>query len=121
MADLFPRASVRDIDPKSCATDEYNCVAWAVQRKNQIIWPDELEQHGWAEDIDRNEDLAAFRRFFEASGYTSCADGTPENLYEKIAIYTDTGIVTHVARLQSDGKWTSKLGGGIDGEHPRPE
>lgn len=121
MADLFPRASDRDIVPKSNATEEYNCVAWAAWHQGQVIWPDDRFLWAWPRSLDRNETVANFEAFFEMLGFEQCADGHLEAGFEKIVIYAESGVVTHAARLQADGKWTSKLGGGVDAEHPAPE
>jgi hypothetical protein len=122
MAELFPRAtSDRDIVARSDATEEYNCIAWAVWHQGQVIWPDARSQWGWPQALARNETIQNFEAFFALMGYAQCADGDPEAGHEKIVIYAENGRVTHTARLQDDGKWTSKFGGGIDAEHSTPE
>ena len=121
MADLFPRASDRDIDPKSDATDEYNCISWAVWHQSQVIWPDVESQWAWPTALDRNESLANFEAFFALLEFSPCSDGRLEEGYEKIVLYAENGMVTHAARLQANGRWTSKLGAGVDAEHVTPE
>ena len=49
-----------------------------------------------------------------------CSDGTPEDGFEKIAIYATGPSNTkpsHAARQLANGKWTSKLGQVEDIEH----
>jgi hypothetical protein len=41
----------------------------------------------------------------------------PRNNYDVIAIFALNGEPTHIARMLSSGKWTSKLGDGEDIEH----
>lgn len=48
-------------------------------------------------------------------------DGALEPEFEKIAHYVKGGNVTHTARQLPWGRWTSKLGPGIDIEHLDPE
>lgn len=88
---------------------------------DRVIWPDEEEQYGWPPDLPREESLNAFRSFFAKVGYADCPDAQPEAGFEKIVIYMRDGKVTHAARLQTNGRWTSKLGQGIDCDHLVPD
>ncbi len=105
----------------SDATAEYNCIAWAVYRQDQAIWPDEREQLAWPHDLPRQETLANFQRFFELAGFQVAQNGLLVPGVEKIALYCKDGLVNHAARQLPDGMWTSKMGPGADGSHPVDE
>ncbi|WP_316230376.1 hypothetical protein [Bradyrhizobium sp. SZCCHNR1051] len=107
--------------PKSDATPNYNCIAWAVTYEQQAIWPDDRGQMGWPIHLPREETPAAFQAFFESAGFVVCSDGTLEAGHEKIAIYVLNGLVTHAARQLPNGRWTSKMAQGVDAEHPSPD
>jgi hypothetical protein len=64
--------------------------------------------------------LEAFIELFRSVNYECCDTSVPENSFEKIAIYMLDNIPTHAARQLPNGKWTSKLGSGID-EHDTPD
>lgn len=72
------------------------------------------------------ESLEEFVRVFGLYGYAYCGGALDnhsyaiESGYEKIALYTKGTEFTHVARQNSDGSWTSKLGSDIDIRHDGP-
>ena len=107
----------------SQATENYNCVAWALKQEDVVWWPDPWEPplYRWPDDIPRSDTLPSFLAFFKALNFTECGSSTHEEGFIKIAIYTNDNCVTHVARLCSNGKWTSKLGGDEDIEHTLEE
>lgn len=77
-----------------------------------------MNQDYWPPGAPREETLEAFVIAFQTLGYGVCDSQEFEPGYWKIAIYTDAQAVpTHVARLQADGTWTSKLGQYEDIEH----
>ena len=43
-------------------------------------------------------------------GFSKCPDGTVEVGYEKVVIYSDGDNFRHIAKQQTDGSWSSKLG-----------
>lgn len=106
--------------PKSDATPNYNCIAWAVTYERQPIWPDDRGQLGWPAHLPRSETSGAFQAFFESAGFTVCTDGSLEAGREKVAIYVLNGLVKHAARQRPSGVWTSKMGPGVDAEHTSP-
>ena len=59
----------------------------------------------------------AFEEWFDVDGWTETADPSPENGYDKIAVFAKNGKPTHAARLLTNGFWTSKLGPNIDLSH----
>jgi hypothetical protein len=113
----FPHLTDTNHRITSPASPRYNCVAWAVG-DSEHWW--EPSSH-WPIEGETNYDLAALRRALNAIGFLDCADGELEANIEKIALYGDGEFYTHVARQQSNGKWTSKLGSVEDIEHDAPE
>lgn len=111
----------RTFFPVSGATPEYNCIAWALSYDRQAIWPDDRNQFGWPPQLSRDESLERFQELFELAGFVPCANGNLERNLEKVAIYAKDGCVTHAARQLASGKWTSKMGAGVDAEHPAAE
>ena len=67
--------------------------------------------------------LGALEEAFRLMGYEDCSmDTTLEAGFLKVALYaTGSFVYTHAARQLPDGRWTSKLGKGIDIEHDTPE
>ena len=116
--DPFPNQTAANFNPLSPSTEEYSCFSWALQVTNQVIWPDDDDDHAWAVDMPRDETVGSFQAFSERAGFEQCQTDAAEAGYEKIAFYTQNGLVKHVARLQPNGRWTSKMGEGADGEHP---
>jgi hypothetical protein len=48
-------------------------------------------------------------------------DASVEPGFVKVALYAVAGEYTHASRQLSSGKWTSKLGKGVDIEHDAPD
>ena len=102
----------------SPATPEYNCLAWAAGETDRWWWPDLMGLYAWPEGVPRRENLEAFVQAYGTLGYEPCDSDALEPAVEKIAIYVDpSSRPTHAARQLRSGKWTSKLGQGIDVEH----
>lgn len=117
----FPNKNAHNYKPTSPATGEYNCIAWALQKSDQVVWPDPLEQNGWPPSLPRDESLNSFVTFFQMCGFTICNGQHLEAGFEKIALYVLNNAVAHAARQLSTGEWTSKLGPAIDISHSTPE
>ena len=101
----------------SDATDHYNCVAWALGEDDRW-WSHELgDDYFWPEEAPRRESADAYRAMFALFGFGACERGGLERGVEKIAIFADEGLFTHVARQLPSGRWTSKLGTDCDIEH----
>lgn len=98
----------------SNATNEYNCVGWAL---NKTEWYE--PGFVWPEGLLEDDTLAAYVELFIREGYIF--DGTYnyelELGYEKVAVYGTVDKVEHVSRQLPNGKWTSKLGTENDVEH----
>jgi hypothetical protein len=105
----------------SHADPDYNCIAFAAGETSRIWWP---PSHigaitYWPPGVPAWETVTAFVQAFEAIGYERCDSTDLEAGFEKVAIYRYSGTdrPTHAARQLRDGRWASKLGGGIDIEH----
>lgn len=115
---LFPRAAIGHIHATSPATEEYNCIAWAIDTDRYFIWPDEDGFLPWPPTLPRTPDLATFTAFFNLAHFRDSPP--PENdfaAFEYVAIYGQNGLVEHAARLLPAGLWTSKLGDKADISH----
>ena len=117
----FPCITESNSRQTSPAAKEYNCIAWAYGKDDDWFEPDAEQQFSWP--ISRREySLVAFEELFASIGYISCADASKEDGFLKIAIYVNgIGEPTHAARQLATGKWTSKLGKGIDIMHDSPD
>ena len=59
---------------------------------------------------------------FETLGYTKCdEDKIDVQSVERVALFTKDGNPTHACRQLESGRWTSKMGAGVDIDHPTPE
>lgn len=117
---VFPKLNAENCQLTSAASPLYNCVAWAAGEQSLNWWPSKADGLGlfsyWPISI-RSTTVANFCKAFGALGYELCGEAGLESGYEKVAIYADGNIPTHMARQLPDGKWTSKLGKGIDITH----
>ncbi|HET7445254.1 MAG TPA: hypothetical protein VFJ57_11395 [Solirubrobacterales bacterium] len=102
----------------SPADPDYNCVSWAL-RDTARWWSPGLDRRNhWPDDVPAWPSLTAFVELFERDGYKRCGNPDLEEGVEKIAIFANAiGEPAHVARQLKGGKWTSKLGSGVDIEH----
>jgi len=125
----FPKLqSDKDFKITSPQTPNYNCIAWAYHYNDRWMWPGGQEMKicdgflYWPDDVDDSEDVTAFIKAFEKTGYTLCDNPDFEEGFRKIALYVvkDTTQCTHAARQLSNGKWTSKLGELNDIQHGTP-
>jgi len=112
----FPNLLPGTFEKTSDCDISYNCIAWAANDTDNWWWPD-LKDGYWPTGIPRAETLDAFEQAYGTLGYERCDDANLEEGFEKIAIYEDTDGPQHAARQLPDGRWTSKLGDGIDLAH----
>jgi len=97
---------------------DYNCICWAAGDSDLFWWPDRAMQAYWPPEIDRVCSVESFVKAFSLQGYQVCANGDPEDGFEKVVIYVDAlEIPQHMARQLPGGQWTSKLGQAEDIEH----
>lgn len=103
----------------------YNCIAWAYQKKDKYMWPHPLSSAAldgicyWPDEVIKSPDVEAFIEAFRLKGYEICNSELYEKGFQKIALYVKPGTTecTHAARQLLSGKWTSKLGPNHDIDH----
>ena len=103
---------------------DYNCIAWALGRKDCWLWPDE-DVDGvsvWPPSSTGDTGVQTFIDAYKSQGYDVCNSDEYEEGLEKIALYSypDTKEITHAARQLDGGMWTSKLGPSFDICHSTP-
>lgn|ERR1700688_264125 len=94
----------------------YNCIAWAADDQGRNWWCNRRFAY-WPDGAPEEHTLAAFEAAFATRGYERCPDSSLEAGVEKVAIFADARGPQHAARQLEDGRWTSKLGKGIDVTH----
>jgi hypothetical protein len=111
----FPALQIFGFQITSPRTRQYNCIAWAAGRNDKWWWPVNAY---WPGHARHDESLRTFVAAFSKLGYAPCNSDSLEVGHEKVAIYVGSnGLVTHMARQLPDGRWTSKLGEGVDIAH----
>lgn len=106
----FPRltpGSYRTIDGSN---GRYNCIAWAVGKRDKHWWPGQPGKSYWPPGIRADATLTAVIELFRSFGYEMCDTPAFERRFEKVAIFVKNHEVTHAARQLWNGKWSSKLG-----------
>ena len=107
---IFPNLAFSGYQITSPATEDYNCIAWAINNVDTVFWPDTMDLFAWPDILPREEDLHVVVSFFRSHGYENCTNTNLEIGFQKIALYiVDNDKFTHVARQLPDGKWTSKI------------
>lgn len=91
------------------ATDQYNCIAWALGITSPW-WGYQNPGDYWPPSLPRNSRIETLVQLFAAQGFSLCGDALPEPGYEKVALFAFVGHFTHAARQIDSGLWTSKLG-----------
>ena len=71
----------------------------------------------WPAGIPRQITVQAFQQMLLTLGFSPCLRLTMEKGIEKIALFTQSGVPTHLAKQTNKGKWSSKLGREFDIEH----
>jgi hypothetical protein len=107
---LFPGLKPGTYKIIGSATVQYNCIAWAVGKKDVFWWPAISPKTYWPPDIPVATTLAAFIQLFRSLGYKTCTNSAFERRFEKVAIFVKGQIVTHAARQLGNGRWSSKIG-----------
>lgn len=115
-------------------TPSYNCIAWAMGFNDRWVdcYPDsdKARKKWWPNDVERDFKPETLIKAFEAVGFVKCDNDTPENGYDKVALYKVSPLVdpmsgkviategwTHAARVQDRNVYHSKIGGSFDIEH----
>ena len=109
MEGLFPNLSISGYEITGDASDEYNCIAWALG-VTAPWWGHQDPGDYWPPTLPRNQEIGTLMQLFASEGFSLCDDDAPEPGYQKIALYAFVGQFAHVARQLEDGRWTSKLG-----------
>jgi hypothetical protein len=116
---LVPQLRGSDYEPQSVRNVAYNCFAWAAREFETWMEPPGTASWAfWPADLPTWDTLENYVRAFAQREFAECLDGSLESGYEKIALFVDEGgAPLHAARQLESGRWTSKLGKGIDIEH----
>lgn len=112
----FPNLTPGNHTETSPETNRYNCIAWAVEDTTHWWQPGIY----WlpVEHPKLDYGLSALETVFRMLNYSDCGmDESCEEGYTKVALYGTTFLYTHAARQLPSGKWTSKMGKGVDIEH----
>lgn len=104
----------------SPSTYDYNCIAFAMGMQDR--WVDhcsEIPWHWWP-PVERGSSVKHLIDAFQYFGFEECGmDDTPDDLYDKVALYSDIDGWTHAARIVTEGIYHSKFGESYDGCHSR--
>lgn len=120
IAASFPKIAGTDWYITSRPDTLYNCIAWAADDPYQWWWP--AGPYFWPDGVERERTLVAYMNAFETLGYTKCdEDKIDVQSVERVALFTKDGNPTHACRQLESGRWTSKMGAGVDIDHPTPE
>jgi hypothetical protein len=107
----------------SCFDTRYNCIAWAADDTKAWWWPSSSPDYWPIGGNDIEPTIWAFAEAFETLGYVECQDPSPEDGWEKIAIFAtleDGELMAQHATWQlEDGSWPSKLGDFEDISHSK--
>ena len=114
---LFPNLAAYGYEITSEASEDYNCIAWALGL-TAPCWGYQNPGDYWPPSLPHNQEVGTIMQLFANEGYAVCDSAVREPGYDKIAIYAFVGQFTHVARQLDDGQWTSKLGLREDITHP---
>jgi hypothetical protein len=122
METRFENLRPSDYEGKSPKDYDYNCIAWALGKKDKPWWPATIGGYNWPRGLPREkpgeETLTNFIRAFKRQGYKVCNNHRLEKGIEKVAIYVKGHQnPTHAARQLPSGIWTSKIGDEEDIEH----
>ncbi|MBI4814770.1 MAG: hypothetical protein HY791_00850 [Deltaproteobacteria bacterium] len=97
----------------------YNCIAWAACDQERFWWPRPEDEYYWPLEV-RAETREAFVDAFETLGYevfTYLSESWDPKEWEVVAFLQRDEEVRHAARQLPSGRWTSKLGNGMDIDH----
>ena len=117
----LPNLSQNNHSITSPETPDYNCIAWAAGESDRWWWPNPAGHYFWPAGIAREETPESFRLAFESIGFEQCGGGDLEQGCEKVVLYCNQNVPTHMARQLPNGEWTSKLGQSFDISHQAPE
>ena len=126
--DGYNRAALGTARGYFCGAAEPRLLKITVPRHPSAQAADTLVSHAspaqcyWPIPVTDPPSVAALIAAYKALGYEVCSDAKFEFLWERVIIYAHMpDEYTHAARQLPDGRWTSKLGEGIDLTHRIPE
>lgn len=115
---LFPKLVGKSYDIISPKTEEYNCIAFAADDKENWWWPDSFEQNYWPKGIPRDDSIESFQKAFQSIGYNSCQNPLNEDDCDIVALFVGPdNKVKHASKQVNVDTWKSKLGEIEDIEH----
>ena len=115
------------------ATEEYNCIAWAMGFTDR--WIDHFPSGGknlkkwWPEGVERGFNPECLVKAFMAVGFECCDDDSYEEGYDKVALYKLEPYIdwfnrifervawTHAAKVLTPNTYHSKMGPQFDIYH----
>lgn len=110
LENLFPNLKQNHYKVTSPYDPSYNCIAWAAD-DNCTWWePDPMGIYYWPRRIPRKYSVESYRAAYERMGYKIISEDSLESNCKKVAIFSNEGVPTHVARQLESGYWTSKIG-----------
>lgn len=121
LEEAFPHLQGTAYSEESEETDAYNCIAYAFGDVQNWWWPRRGYGYYWPPGFPLEDSVDVLVTIFEVHGYGQCETADAVIGYEKIAIYSVDGRITHAARQLRSGRWASKLGTEQDIEHERTE
>lgn len=113
----LPKLPEAQCEFTSTSTYDYNCVGlavgdyrwWQADERDEYFWPDGVPRDYWA---------SSYVQALETVHFEQCQSGDPEEGYEKVAIFHNGGLFTHVAAIVEFDSAKSKLGEYEDISHP---
>ncbi len=115
-------------------TPSYNCIAWAMGFDDRWVdcYPDfdKARKKWWPEGVARDFNPDTLVSAFEMVGFVKCDDDSPEDGYDKVALYKVSPLVdpmtgkkiadegwTHAAKVLESNVYHSKIGESFDIHH----
>lgn len=129
---FYPRLNADTCQIVGACDCGYNCIAWSIEYP-ELVWPAMRPEYWWPLDLfpttlwpdaedqyDRDDvDVAkivdvpgVFIPLYLKFGYQwqGAKEPAPQAATKDAVLYCDDGMVTHAARRDGLGPWTSKLG-----------
>ena len=112
----------------------YNCIAWAMGFDDRWVdcYPDSVmaRKKWWPDGVARDFKPETLVKAFESVGFVICDDDTPEDGYDKVALYKVSPLVdsttgkkiadegwSHAAKVLDKNVYHSKMGELFDIHH----
>lgn len=115
----FPRMKLTDIEVLAPATKQYNCIAHSLEVKTWV----NPETGSEANPLEKMDNLYAKLGYVRQDGLNFAKEEGLEKVVVYAKLNNDGSIhdVTHAAKQESQGTWTSKLGSLPLIRHSTPE